>query len=85
MPEDWNDHHDRQADNLGAGLKVAKRRMFGHQTRVLIRTARLKLVSSDKTQTSHKRTLPKGRHPDMTKPAREPSPDGHGGNDNDAS
>jgi hypothetical protein len=47
-----NVHHDRQADDLRAGLEVAKWRAFCHSTRLGRRPASLKPVLSDKTNTT---------------------------------
>ena len=42
-----NIHHHRQADDLGAGLEIAKRRSFGHGRKLRNRPARLKQICSD--------------------------------------
>ena len=41
-------HHDRQADDIGRRLEVAKGAAFGHPARLRNRPARLNQVSSDR-------------------------------------
>jgi hypothetical protein len=58
-----NVHHDRQADDLGAAMKVLEGVCFRHQRRLRNRPARLKQIYSDKAdwagswQTFHARAL----------------------------
>jgi hypothetical protein len=42
-------HHHRQADDLGAGLEIPKRGAFCHGRTLPPRLARLKAVSSDRS------------------------------------
>jgi hypothetical protein len=44
-----NIHHDRQANDLRAAVKVLEGVCFDHEDRLRKRPARLKSVSSDKT------------------------------------
>ena len=53
-------HHNRQADDLGAGLEIPKRGAFCHPVTLVGRLARLKPVSSDRSRPDH-RALHSGR------------------------